>query len=162
MQSITRVAIACSLGLLVAGCTKSDTPATDTAAAVAPAAMEPAPAPALALADLAGKWNMRSVPESGTDTTATVYVLNATADTSGWSLEFPNGTKTPLAVHPGGDSLHLVSGTYASPRRKGVKVKTESTWRLQGDKLVGVVIARYQTTGPDSVLRLRSEGTKAP
>jgi hypothetical protein len=34
--------------------------------------------------------------------------------------------------------------------------------KLQGGKLVGMTAAHYSTTGPDSVLRLRTEGTKMP
>jgi len=163
MRTITRVAIACSTTLFLAGCGKSDQAAIDTAGAVAatPAA-EPAPAPALSLSDVAGRWQARSVPEAGTDTTPTTYVLTATADTTGWSLTFPSGLKVPLRVMVSGDSLITRSDTYASPRRKGVKVWTEASWRRQGDKLVGSVIAHYTTSSPDSVLRLRSEATRMP
>jgi hypothetical protein len=33
---------------------------------------------------------------------------------------------------------------------------------MQNGKLVGTTTAHYVTTGPDSVIRLRTEGTKAP
>ena len=163
MHTITRAAIACSTTLLLAGCGKSDQAAIDTAAGVAvtPAA-EPAPAPMFSLADVAGRWQARSVPETGTDTTPTNYVLTATADTTGWSLTFPSGLKVPLRVVVSGDSLISRSDTYSSPRRKGVKVWTEASWRRQGDRLVGSVIAHYTTSAPDSVLRLRSEATRMP
>src|SRR5881296_2369878 len=104
MQITCRVAIACSTSLLLAGCAKSDQAAKDSAAAAAataapaPAPATPAPAPALSLADVAGKWQVRSVPESGTDTTSTNYVLTATADTTGWFITFPSGLKVPLHV----------------------------------------------------------------
>ena len=163
MHTATRVAIACSATLLLAGCAKSEQAATDTAAAVAPApAAEPAMAPAIALADVAGKWQARSVPEAGPDTTPTTYVLTATADTTGWSLTFPSGLNVPLRVRVDGDSVISRSETYSSPRRKGVKVWTEASWKRQGDKLIGAVIAHYETTSPDSVLRLRSEATRMP
>jgi hypothetical protein len=35
-------------------------------------------------------------------------------------------------------------------------------YRLEGDRLVGTVVARYETTEADSVLRLASEGTRTP
>src|SRR5688500_11140693 len=161
MHTSTRVAIACSATLLLAGCAKSDRAASDTAAAVAPAA-EPAMAPTLSLADVAGKWEARSVPEAGPDTTPTNYVRTATADTTGWSLTFPSGLNVPLRVRVDGDSVISRSDTYSSPRRKGVKVWTEASWKRQGEKLVGAVIAHYETTRPDSVLRLRSEATRMP
>lgn len=167
MQVITRVVLACSTTLFLAGCAKSDQPPKDTTAASAmaapPAAPAPAPAaPALALADVAGKWKFSSVPESGTDTTPTLYVLTATADTTGWVITFPSGVKSRLHVSASGDSIVARSDTFASQRRKGVKVMTESSWHLQNGKLAGTSIAHYVKAGADSVLRLRSEGTKSP
>ena len=127
----------------------------------APAAV-PAPAPALALSDVAGKWQVRSVPESGTDTSSTNYVLTATADTAGWVITFPSGVKVPLHVTVSGDSVIEKTGMFASQRRKGMKVMTEASMKLQGGKLVGTTVAHYSKAGPDSVLRLRTEGTKIP
>jgi len=166
MQIMSRFTIACSATLLLAGCAKSDQAAKDSAAAAAAAAAAPAPIPApppaLSLADVAGKWQMRAVPESGTDTSATNYVLTATADTTGWLVTYPSGLKVPVHVMASGDSLMQKTGVFASQRRKGVKVTTEGTLRLQNGKLVGTTIAHYAKAGPDSVLRLHVEGTKIP
>jgi hypothetical protein len=167
MTIMSRVAIACSATLLFAACAKSDQGAKDSAAgaAAAPAAAAtpaPTPPPALSLADVAGKWQVRAVPESGTDTTATTYVLTATADTTGWVITFPSGLKVPVHVTASGDSVIERTGTFASQRRKGVKVMTEGSFRLQNGKLVGTTIGHYAKAGPDSVLRLRTEGTKMP
>ena len=41
-------------------------------------------------------------------------------------------------------------------------VSTHSVYRLEGDRLVGDVVAHYATTDADSVLQLTSEGTRAP
>jgi len=149
--------------VLAAGCSKSDQAAKDSAAA-APAAAAPAPAPAAAFsfADAAGKWQVRAVPESGTDTTPTNYVLTATADTSGWVATYPSGLKVPVHIMASGDSAIVKSGPFASQRRKGVKVSTDGSVRIQNGKLVGTSIAHYANAGPDSVLRLRLEGTKIP
>ena len=163
MQIKASVAIACSISLLLAGCAKSDQAATDSAAgAAATPTPAPAPAPPLSLADVAGKWQVRAVPESGTDTSATNYVLTATADTTGWFITFPSGLKVPVHITASGDSLIERTGTFASQRRKGVKVMTEGSLRLQDGKLVGTTIAHYSGAGPDSVLRLRTEGTRMP
>ena len=99
---------------------------------------------------------------SGTDTTPTNYVLTATADTTGWLIVFPSGVKVPVQVTVSGDSVIQKTGLFASQRRKGMKVKTEGTMRLQDGKLVGTTVAHYSSAGPDSVLRLRTEGTKMP
>lgn len=161
MQSISRVAIACCTALLTVGCAKKEQPAADTTAAAA----TPAPAPAprtIALADVAGKWQVRAVPESGPDTSTTTYVLTATADTSGWFITFPSGLKVPVHIQVSGDSLIQTTGEFASQRRKGLRVKTVGSWKLQDGKLVGASIAHYSKAGPDSVLRVRTEGTKMP
>lgn len=161
MPRFTFIATACLAAL--AGCAKSeDKAATDTAA---PATAAPAPAPApktISLADVAGKWSMRSVPESG-DTTATTFTLTATGDTTGWTMTFPTGKPVPVRiVSVGGDSIVTESGPYASVRRKGLMVVTRSTFRMDGGRMTGHTTAHYQKAGPDSVLQLRSEGTRAP
>lgn len=164
MHISSRVVIACSASLLLIGCAKKDQAAPDTATVAAMQAPAPAPAPAHAasLADFAGKWQVRSVPESGTDTTSTNYVLTATADTMGWVIAFPSGLKVPVHVSVSGDSVIEKTGTFASQRRKGATVMTEGVMRVQGGKLTGITTAHYAKAGPDSVLRLRTEGTKMP
>jgi hypothetical protein len=164
MHPLNRVALACSTTLLLAGCAKSDAPKVDTAAAAAPApapAAPAAPAP-IALADVAGKWEMRAAPASGPDTTATITTFTTTADTTGWTMTLPSGVKVPLHVVAAGDSVVSTSDVYSSVRRKGQKVHTVSTLRLVDGKLVGETVAHYHTTTPDSVLVLKSVGTRKP
>ncbi len=148
-------AIACATVFI--GCAKPDSRPADTSA-TAPA---PQAAPTITLADVAGTWKMRSVPESG-DTSATLYDLTATADTSSWKMKFASGLTVPAHVKTSGDSIVLEAGPFASQRRKAVQVTTHSVMRMAGGKLTGVTTAHYKTTGPDSVLRLRTEGTRAP
>jgi len=130
-----------------------------TAAAPAPEApMGPAP---IALADVGGKWAMRTMNESG-DSTLLTYELVATADPSGWTFNFAKRPPLSLRVTPGGDSIVIDAGPYESLLRKGVQVTTHGVARLQDGKLMGRTTAHYLTTGPDSVLQLRFEGTRAP
>lgn len=168
MRIMSQLTVVCCAGLLVVGCKKGGgaangestaAPMDSTAAAPAPA---PAPAPVLSLADVAGKWQMVATPNSGKDTSSTKYVLTATADTTGWMITFPSGLKVPLQVSVSGDSIIERTGTFSSQRRKGVKVMTEGSLKLQGGKLVGTTIAHYSKPGADSVLTLHTEGTKAP
>jgi hypothetical protein len=56
----------------------------------------------------------------------------------------------------------IKTGTFASQRRKGVKVTTEGSVKVQNGKLVGTTVAHYAKAGADSVLRLHVEGTKMP
>ena len=67
-----------------------------------------------------------------------------------------------MHVTVSGDSLIQRTGTFASQRRKGVKVMTEGSLKMQDGRLVGTTIAHYAKAGPDSVLRMRTEGTKMP
>jgi hypothetical protein len=154
-----RVAFVTCIGLAVLGCSPSDeAPATaDTSAG----AVIAAPAP-ISLADVAGRWTVRAVPETG-DTTAVISQLNAGADTTGWTTTLPN--RPPIAtrvVLVSGDSIVTENGPYESVLRKGVQVRTRNVMRLRDGKLVGTTVARYTTTGPDSVLRLRTEATRTP
>ena len=163
MHTMRPVAFAC-VTLLVVACAKKDQAATDSsaAAAAAAAAPPPAPAPALSLADFAGKWQMNAIPLAGKDTTPTKYVLTATADTSGWVIDFPTGVKVPVQITVAGDSVLFKTQPYASQRRKNVKVSTEGSYKLQNGKLTGMSTAHYMTAKADSVLQLRVEGTKMP
>lgn len=154
--------------VIIVGCAKADKPATtDSAAgAVAPAAAPvvaaapAAPAP-IVLADIAGKWNVVAVPETG-DTTPTKFVMVVAATPEGWTQTYENGLVVKPKIVVAGDSIVSDAGPYSSVRRKGVKVTTHGVLRKQGDKLVGTSTAHYKTKGADSVLTLRTEGTRAP
>ncbi|HEX3234879.1 MAG TPA: hypothetical protein VHR41_11825 [Gemmatimonadales bacterium] len=159
-----RLVLACCGAAVLIGCTKSDKqPAADTTAAAAPAAeATPAPPRALSLSDLAGKWTVRTMAETG-DSTLLTYELLATADSSGWKLTFPKRKPIPVrVVAVEGDSLVTEAGPFESALRKGVQVRTRMVSRLEDGKLVSKTVARYATSGPDSVRNLRSEGTRAP
>lgn len=155
------LALTCSIAVLV-GCAKTDRDAaTDSAAG----ATETASTATISLADVAGRWNVASKPESGADTTSTRYVLNATANTTGWTITFADRPQQPVAlrvVAVEGDSIVTEAGPFASVRRQGVQVTTRNVFRRDGDRLVGSTRARYASTGADTVLILRTEGTRAP
>ena len=155
------VALSCTIALLAA-CTKADqTPAADTTAT----SVAPAPAAALSLADLAGTWNVVSVPESGTDTAPTRYTMVMTPDTTKWSFTFaarPGETIPVRVIAVDGDSLVTEAGPFESARRKGIQTTTRTVLRMQGDRLVGSTLARYAMRDEDQTLVLRVEATRAP
>ena len=160
MFAARRSLVACCAVLIALACAKKEQPKPEsTAAAPAPT---PPPPPAVTLADFAGKWQVTATPTSGKDTSATKYTLTATADTSGWMIDFPSGVKVPVHVMLSGDSVIDKTGVFSSQRRKNVKVSTEGSFRLQGGKLTGMTTAHYQRAGADSVLQLRIDGTKMP
>jgi hypothetical protein len=154
------------LAILAAACAKGADRTQDSAAgavASTPPAAVPAPAPAhLSLADVAGKWNVVGTPTEGKDSSTTTFILNATADTVGWTQTFPGRKPMTYSVRVEGDSIISHTGPYESVRRKGVKVTTDNVIRLQNGKLVGTTVAHYSVKTADSVLHLRVEGTKAP
>ena len=150
----------CAVVLLACGQSK-DNPATDQAAQPATDSATMAPAPgapaAISLADVKGKWKMKTMAE-GSDSTMVEYTLDA--GDAGWTLNFPKRPPVPTKPTADGDSIVADAGPYESVLRKGVKVTTHSVFRLQDGKLVGTTVARYTTKGADSVRNLRSEGTR--
>ena len=149
----------CWIALLVVGCSKpADKPADSTVDAPP---MEEAPA-GISLADVAGTWKVRSTVE-GNEATQVGYDMVATADRSGWSLNFPNREPIPVrVVAVEGDSIVTEAGPFESVLRKGVQVNTRVVSRLRDGKLVGTTVARYEVTGPDTLARLTFEGTRTP
>jgi hypothetical protein len=166
MQQLNRLFRGACCAAVLSACSKSDkSTAADSSAAMSPAAPSSTAAAAtpkaISLADVAGTWNMRSVPTTGRDTSPTNYKMTANADGTA-KIEFANGLKVTGKAAASGDSIVTDAGPYASVRRKGMQVTTHGVLRRQGDKLVGTTIAHYKTTKADSVLTLRTEGTKAP
>ena len=150
-----RIVLALAVAGLV-GCEKKETPpAADSSAMMAP------PPAAINLASVAGSWNMQTMP-ADRDTVILNYVLTATADTAGWTLTFPGRAPIPVRIiHVGGDSMVSEAGPYESALRPGVQVTTRTVNRMDGDALVGSTEARY-SSGPDTLVMLRSRGTRAP
>lgn len=165
-SNAARVCMLLSLPLLAAcakkdeGATTTDTMAASTTATTSMAPAAPA-APALSLDSVAGKWNFTSTPTSGANRSSTKYVLTATNNTSGWTLNFPGRQPVPARVTVYGDSIGVDAGPYESVRRKGVQVTTNGFMRLQNGKLVGTTTAHYAVKTADSVLVLTTEGTRA-
>jgi hypothetical protein len=156
-----RVALLCCAALAVAACSTSDSTEDlgDTAAGAVAATTQPA---SISLGEVAGRWTVRAVPETG-DTTAVISQLNAGADTTGWTMTLQN--RPPVAtrvVLVSGDSIVTENGPYESVLRKGVQVRTRSVMRLRDGKLVGTTVATYSGAGADSILRLRTEATRVP
>lgn len=146
--------------ILLVGCAKTDTAADSATVAdtATPAAtVEPTP---ISLDQIAGKWNVRVTSAETGDSTLTSYVLDAKADTAGWSFQFPTGG--PIAMHitsMAGDSLVTEAGPFDSRLQKGVKVHTIVTWRLRDGKLSGAIVSHYDTK-PPTTRNLISEGTR--
>jgi hypothetical protein len=153
-----RFALCCCVAVL-AGCAKPEQQAARDSTAALAAGATAAP---IALADVAGKWTMKTMRE-GSDSVLISYEMVAGADANGWSFNFPNRQPVPIRVLAvEGDSIVTEAGPYESVLRKGVQVSTHSVMRLQGGNVVGTTVAHYSTTGADSVVYLRTEGTRVP
>jgi hypothetical protein len=156
-----RHAVLLCCAVLLVGCKKAET-APDTVAvvdsAVPTAATQPAPVP-MSLDQVAGKWNVRVTSAETGDSTLT-YVLDAKADTTGWTFQFPTGAPIPMHVTSlAGDSLVTEAGPFDSRLQKGVKVHTIVTWRVRDGKLAGAVVSHYDTK-PPTTRNLIAEGTR--
>jgi hypothetical protein len=150
-----RLASICFITALLGCGGGDDTP--DMAADSVPAA---APAPALSLADVTGTWTVQVMPEAS-DSVLLTYTLNAPADTAAWTIKFADRAEpVPLKILSiAGDSMVTHAGPYASALRKGVTVETHAVTRMENGVMVGRNVATY-SKGPDSVLVLRSRGTR--
>lgn len=150
-----RIAALLGCAVLTAACTaKESAPPVDTTAAAVPAGPPP-----VALAHLAGIWNVTARPE-GKDSVATTYILNNT-DTTDWTFQFPTGKpihQRVTAIH--GDTVLLETDWFDSDVRKGLKVRTNSAVMEVDGKLIGRTTAHYQTTGPDTVRIYVTEGIR--
>jgi hypothetical protein len=151
-----RLASICCI-MAVLGCGGGDdTP--DVAADSVPSAT---PAPALSIADVTGTWTVDVMPEAS-DSVLLTYTMNAPADTAAWTIKFPDRAEpVPLKILSiAGDSMVTHAGPYSSALRKGVTVETHAVTRIENGVMVGRNVATY-SKGPDSVLVLRSRGTRS-
>jgi hypothetical protein len=152
-----------SVVALLAACVKSETstPAVDTTAAMAPAPAPAAPAAApISLQTVAGKYHVTSRGQSP-DTSVVTYELNATGDTTGWTITYPNRPVVPVRViSVSGDSIVTETGPFTSVRRSGTPVTTRTTYRWENGQLVGTTVAHYAVKGPDTVRVFVIEGAK--
>ncbi len=102
---------------------------------------------------------MRAWTEAGDSIVG--YELIATADPAGWTMSFPDRPPIPVrVVAVAADSIVTAAGPYQSMLREGVPVTLQTVYRLRDGRLVGRSVARYQTSGRDSVLHIRAEGTR--
>lgn len=154
-----------SIAILFAACVKSENSAPvdtgTTAMAPAPAPVAPAAAP-IDLKTVAGKYRVTSRPQSGSsDTTVVTYELNATGDTTGWTITYPNRKAERMrVVMVSGDSIVTETGPFQSVRMKGVPVTTRTTYRWENGNLVGTTVAHYTINGADTVRTFVIQGVK--
>jgi hypothetical protein len=153
------LALALSASIFTACNKKESAPPPPPPPAMAP--MAPMASTPINLQSLAGTWKFK-VMGAASDSVLTTYTLVVAADTTGWMMTLPNRKPMRMHVMVMGDSVMLSSPQYESVLRKGQQVTLSSVMHVMGDKLMGTTMAHYVTKGPDSLVALRSEGTKAP
>lgn len=148
---MSRAALLLVVPLMLACSPAEEEPMADTTAMAAEA-----PAPL----NYAGNWTVNVMPEAR-DTVLVTYDMVATNDQSGWTTTLPGReTQTVRIVSISGDSVVSELGPFQSVLRPNEMVTTHTTLRPEGDRLVGTTIARYATTGADSVTVLRVQATR--
>ena len=148
---MSRAALLLVLPMMLACAPAEETPMEDTTAMTAEA-----PAPL----NYAGNWTVEVMPEAQ-DTVLVTYDMVATNDQSGWTTTLPGReTQAVRIVSISGDSVVSELGPFQSVLRPNEMVTTHTTLRPEGDRLVGTTIARYPTTGADSVTILRVRATR--
>jgi len=143
------------LGLAVActACSSKEAPPADTAA------VAPSLPPGQSLGGIAAIWDV-NVKALDNDSILTTYILNNT-DTTAWLFAFPGEAPLKMrVVDRSGDTLVAEAGPFESKLRPGLKTRTVSRAAFDGNTMSGTVVARYETTGPDSVRTYRIEGTR--
>jgi hypothetical protein len=115
----------------------------------------------IALADVAGTWNITGTLATGEEPTVVNYTVLATDNEYGWTSSLPNRDPVDvrvLAVE--GDSIVVEVGPFESVLRKGVMVTTRSVIRHHDGMLVGSVVATYDLDPVETVAGT-FEGTRA-
>ncbi len=155
-RSLFRAAVTVVTGAVVVafGCA----PAEDQ-----PAEDPPAAATTVSLADLAGTWTVTATTGPN-DSVLITYEMYASSTRDGWTTTLPGREPMPVrVVLVDGDSVVAEAGPFESALRPGVTVSTRTVARLQGNMLMGTILARYANAGADSILTGRIHGMrKAP
>jgi hypothetical protein len=147
--------------VLLAACAQQEAGETEDTAVMEDTTAVTPEAAGISLAEVAGTWAV--VARSETGQAVPPFQLIATTEPSGWELRFPDRDPIELrVVEVAGDSIVTEAGPYESVLRPGVQVTTHAVYRLEGERLIGTTVARYQTAEADSVVLVHSEGTRAP
>jgi len=139
--------------VVLAACAKNEQPAADTTPAAAAPPAAPAP---IALADVAGTWDTKSMP-MGRDTVLATSEVTATGTMEGWKLKLDGKTYSTKVLSVAGDSIVSETGPFPSVLRKGQRVTINTVTRLRDGKMVGTIHAKY-SNGDTTTMRI--EGTR--
>ena len=140
----------CCLALLVACAPAEPEPAADAAVA----------APALALADFAGTWQLTTAL-TGVETPVMSQISGTAAGTD-WTMALEGRDPIALQVSVVGDSLISESSEYESILRKGVMVRTRTAGAMSNGMMQGTITATYRTAAGDELVTGTFTGSRMP
>ncbi len=140
--------------LVLAACGGGDAPATDESAPPA----EAAPAGPVTMADFAGTWQNTTMLEGTPDPVASV--TEGSADGADWTMTLEGRDPIALTASMSGDSLVLVTEPYESILRDGVTVTVRTAGVLVDGRMVGTLVATYQTPDGEEIVRGTIEGVR--
>lgn len=109
------------------------------------------------IADFAGTWQTMSTLEGTPDPVPST--LTGSADGSEWTMTLEGRDPVPLTASIVGDSLVLVSDPYESVLRDGVTVSVRTAGVMQDGRMIGTLVATYQTPEGEQVVRGTFEST---
>ena len=109
-------------------------------------------------ADFAGTWNMFAMVDGTPDPVPTVLV--GSADGMTWTLNLNDREPVPSRASMSGDSLIIETDPYESVIREGVTVQVRTAAVMQGDRLVGKLLATYTTEDGEELVNGTLEGSK--
>mgnify|MGYP001823470159 CR=1 FL=1 len=132
----------------------ADAPADEAPMDEAAATMDAAPT----MADFAGTWELTANLE-GTDAPVEVR-LEGSADGM-WTMYLQDREPMMTEAMMMGDSLVMEIAPYESVLREGVMVSTRSAVVIDGDRMMGNLVATYQTPEGEEVVSGTMEGARS-
>lgn len=140
---------------LLAACGGGDAPAMDAAEEAMPADMMEA---GVTVADFAGTWDLMAEVD-GAEAPVAVQIMG-TAEGQ-WTMMLEGREPLAAAVEIVGDSLVMNVAEYESVLRAGVMVGTRSAVVMDGDMMIGTLVATYATPEGDEVVGGTIAGRRA-
>jgi len=155
-----RTPIALATLALLAACGGGDAPATDDAmedAMSAPMESTTAAEAGPTLSDFAGEWELTATLEGAAEPVPVRLQGDATG---AWTMMLEGRDPMMASATVVGDSLVMEVAEYESVLREGVMVSTRSAVVMEGEMMMGNLVATYTTPEGEEVVSGTLSGTR--
>ena len=142
-----------AVAFLVACGSGADAPADDASMDEAAETMDAGPT----MADFAGTWELVATLEGAEDPVP--VRIEGTADGT-WTMYLQDREPMMAEAMMMGDSLVMEIAPYESVLRDGVMVSTRSAVVIDGDRMMGSLVATYRTPEGEEVVSGTMEGAR--